>query len=250
VTRFEDYRDRFERIELERTDGVLTMRFHTEGGPLRWSVSAHHEFGVAFGEIAHDPDNLIVIMTGAGAEFSGPAATFGAPDQLGTMSVSEFDTLRSEGKDLLNNLLRIEAPMIAAVNGPALRHAELPLLCDIVLAADTATFQDTAHFTNHAPPGDGQHVILPLAMGINRARYFLLTGQAIPAEEAKQFGLVNEVLAPDQLLPRAHELAAIMLRQPPAVLKYSRLILTQLIKREMHDFLEYGLTLEGLGIVG
>jgi enoyl-CoA hydratase/carnithine racemase len=157
--------------------------------------------------------------------------------------------LRSGGKDLLENLLRIEVPMIAAVNGPVLRHAELPLLCDIVLMADSAVFQDTAHFVNQAPPGDGQHVILPLAMGVNRARYYLLTGQAISARQAYDWGLVGEVLPAAEVLPRAWELASTMMRQSPAVLKYARLIVTQSIKRDMREFLEYGLAFEGLGVI-
>ena len=74
------------------------------------------------------------------------------------------------------NFLNIEVPVISAVNGPAWRHSELPLLADIVLAADTAQFQDSAHFTGGLVPGDGMHIVYPLLLGVNRARYFLLTG--------------------------------------------------------------------------
>jgi hypothetical protein len=59
--------------------------------------------------------------------------------------------------------------------------------------------------------------------------------------------LVNEVLARDRLLPRAWELAKLLTQQHPLVLRYSRVLLTQYIKRQMHDLLGYGLALEGLG---
>ena len=65
--------------------------------------------------------------------------------------------------------------MIAAVNGPATVHAEVAVLCDIALAAETAEFQDRAHFSGfHVVPGDGSHLVWPLLLGLNRGKYFLL----------------------------------------------------------------------------
>ena len=145
------------------------------------------------------------------------------------------------------NLLDIEVPMISAVNGPALRHSELPLLCDIVLAAESAMFQDSAHFPNGLVPGDGMHIVYPLLLGPNRGRYFLLTGQALSARQALDLGLVNEVLPGAALLPRAWELAEQLARQPLLTLRYSRVVLTLQLKRLMQELLGYGLVLEGLG---
>src|ERR1700729_1709504 len=99
-----------------------------------------------------------------------------------------------EGKRLLDNLLNIDVPVIGAVNGPARIHAELAVLSDIVLAAETAVFQDAAHMPNGVVPGDGVHVVWPLLLGPNRGRYFLLTGQRLSADEAQAAGVVSEVL--------------------------------------------------------
>src|SRR5208282_1965159 len=106
-------------------------------------------------------------------------------------------------KHLLMNLLDIEVPIVAAVNGPALVHAEIPVLSDIVIAAESAEFQDAPHFPNGIVPGDGVHVVWPLVLGTNRGRYFLLTGQKLSAREAQTLGVVSEVVSRDKLLARA-----------------------------------------------
>jgi enoyl-CoA hydratase/carnithine racemase len=130
-------------------------------------------------------------------------------------------------------------PVIGAVNGPARIHAELVVLSDIVLASETATFQDAPHFPNGVVAGDGVHIVWPLLLGPNRGRYFLLTGQEISAEEALRLDFVGEVLPADQLLPRAHELAQQLADKPITTLRY-----TQRLKRHLLDDLGYGLMLE------
>jgi enoyl-CoA hydratase/carnithine racemase len=246
MARFEDYATKYETIRMERRNGILQITFHTNGGPLQWGLLPHREFPEAFRDIGSDPDNTVVIMTGSGEAFSGPQAT---PDATMRLTPREWDTIYWEGKQLLMNLLDIEVPMISAINGPALRHSELPLLCDIVLAAEETTFQDSAHFPNGMVPGDGVHVVYPLLLGLNRGRYFLLTGQSLDARQAQEMGLVNEVLSRQELLPRAWVLAEELAQRPPLVLRYSRVLLTQHVKRLMQDMLGYGLALEGLGVV-
>jgi enoyl-CoA hydratase/carnithine racemase len=245
MARFEDYALKYQTIRMERRDGILQITFHSDGGPLQWGQLPHREFPEAFHDIGSDPDNKVVIMTGTGAMFSGPQAT---PEAAWRLTPRQWDGAYWEGKHLLMNLLDIEVPMISAINGPALRHSEIPLLCDIVLAADEATFQDSAHFPNGLIPGDGMHVVYPLLLGMNRGRYFLLTGQTLTAHQAHELGLVNEVLPSRELLPRAWTLAEQLAQRPPLVLRYSRVLLTEHLKRQMHDLLGYGLALEGLGV--
>ena len=87
-----------------------------------------------------------------------------------------------------------------------------------------------------------------MAMGLNRGRYFLLTGQVLGAHEAKEMGLVNEVLPREQLLPRAWELARQIMKQPELNRRYARILLTEQLRRQINDLLPYGLALEGLAI--
>ena len=173
---FDSYKDKYSTITMSRQDGILEMQFHTEGGPLQWSLVAHNEFESAFLEIGRDRANEVVIMTGTGEEFCGPAIEPGKHPNRKIMTPETYDPIFWESKQLLPHLLSIEAPVIAAINGPAVRHAEIPLLSDIVLASDDAYFQDTAHFPGGMVPGDGMHIVMPLLVGFNRGRYFLFTG--------------------------------------------------------------------------
>ncbi|SFB55279.1 Enoyl-CoA hydratase/carnithine racemase [Rhizobium sp. NFR07] len=245
-TTFGTYKDRYKSIRLTREEGILEVHLHTDGGPLRWSLLAHNELEDAFLEIGRDRSNDVIILTGTGDEFCGPAIAPGQHPNRKIMTPETYDPIFWESRQLLPNLLMIEAPVISVINGPAVRHAEIPLLGDIVLAADTTYFQDTAHFPGGMVPGDGMHIVMPLLMGLNRGRYFLLTGQKISAEEAKNIGLVNEVLPADQLLERARELARQLMLQPKLVRRYTRVALTEEIRSRMQGLLGYGLALEGM----
>ena len=226
--------------------GLLEITFHTDGGPLLWSGAVHDELAELFGEISRNPDVRVVIMAGTGATFSGPPAQdFKFP----VLSPEQWEGIRWHGEQLVMNLLNIQAPVIACINGPALRHPEIPLFADIVLVVEDSSVQDAGHFIVNAVPGDGMHIVFPALLGINRARYFLMTGQTLNAWECKDLGLVSEILSRDELLPRARELAAELLTKNPLMLRYTRNLLVHQIKTTVHELLGYGLALEGLAVV-
>ena len=134
-------------------------------------------------------------------------------------------------------------------------HRELPLLfADISNDAQNRVViltgtGDAPHFPNGVVAGDGVHIVWPLLLGPNRGRYFLLTGQELSAEEALRLNVVGEVLPADQLLPRARELARQLADKPITTLRYTRVALTQRLKRHLLDDLGYGLMLESRAAV-
>jgi enoyl-CoA hydratase/carnithine racemase len=242
AVRLDDYAGRFGCARLTRTDGVLEVALHTDGGPLVWAAGPHRELPELFAAIAADQDNRVVILTGTGDSFCrrADASIMEVVEQPGG-----WERITREGTAILTNLLGIGVPMIAAVNGPASVHAELAVLCDIVLAADTVYFADRVHLVLGTVPGDGVQVIWPLLLGPNRGRHFLLTGARIPAEEALRLGVVAEVLPADRLLDRARELAADLARHPALTLRHTRELLTEPLRAELDNRLARGFQLEG-----
>ena len=248
MSQFKDYAEKYSHIRMDRRGGILEITFHTDGGTLVWGAGPHEQFGPAFYEIGRDAENKVVIMTGTGDAFIEEISSETLGDRLPNTKITPttWDHIYSNAKHLLMNLLDIEVPVIAAVNGPVNIHAELAVLSDIVLASENAAFQDAPHFPNGLVPGDGVHVIWPYLLGRNRGRYFLLTGQRLSAQEALQLGVVNEVLPANRLLTRARELAQQLLKQPPLTVRYARVVMTQELKELMLKHLSHGLALQGL----
>jgi len=248
-TRFAEYKDRYDNFRFELSDeGILLMQCHTRGGPLVWDWKAHDEMSDAFADIAGDREIRVLIHTGTGENYNADWAVavekpfYNAMD--GPKGLMKLDEKAWYGRMLVENILAVEVPMISAVNGPCNIHSEVPLLGDIVLASEDAYFQDLAHFPRGMVPGDGQHVLWPAIIGRNRARYLLLTGNKLPARQALEWGAVAEVLPRDRLLDRAWELARDLARRPPLVLRYTRALFTQDLKRAFLDELAHGLARE------
>jgi enoyl-CoA hydratase/carnithine racemase len=257
LTKFEEYRDRYsDSYVLEKTDdGILLMRMHTDGGPVNWNKAVLATPDL-FADVAGDRDVRVVIYTGTGKNFNadfrptGDALkTYAAQLQAAPQRAAE-DVERAGwyGRNRHNNMLDIDAIMIAAVNGPVTIHSELPFMCDIVLASEDAYFQDLAHFVSNLSPGDGVQNILPRVIGMNRFRYWQLMGQKITAQQAYEWGAVNEVLPKDALLDRAWEIARYLTRFSDVTLRNTRRTFVQELKRASVNDLALGQNMELLGM--
>jgi enoyl-CoA hydratase/carnithine racemase len=251
MLQFENYSKTFRFAELKREDGILEIRLHSDGGVLQWGIEPHAELSEIFRRVAEDRENRVIILTGTGNAFSGPRADpVGAVESHKMMTSPEaWDRVMFDGRRLEENLLNIEVPVIAALNGPPFRHMEIPLMSDIVLSSETALFEDRAHFTcGNLVPGDSMHLICATLLGWNRARYLQLMGQTLTAAQALEFGLVSEVLPAARVLGRAWEIARGLTSKPTLLLRYTRAVFVHEMKRRMADHLCLGLALEGLAV--
>src|ERR1700721_819679 len=132
MQRQDDYLASYRSLKLTRdADGVLVVEFHTKGGPLRFSAQDHTEFVDAFYRVAQDRANKIVILTGAGGEFI-PGIDFASFGDFADPAVSS--QVHDEGVQVLENIVNIRVPVIAAVEGRAHVHSEYPLLANVIVA--------------------------------------------------------------------------------------------------------------------
>ncbi len=183
------------------------------------------------------PEVSALIITGAGSAFSAGGNIKDMRDRQGTFG-GDVETVQRQYREGIQRIPlaidTIEVPVIAAINGPSIGAGfDLALMCDIRLAASNAKMGET--FVNLGiVPGDGGAWYLQRLIGYQRAAELTFSGRVIDAAEAKELGIVMEVLEADQLMPRAMELARTFAQKPPQALRYAK----HLMKTAYDDTLE------------
>jgi enoyl-CoA hydratase len=185
---------------------------------------------------AADAAVRVVVLTGAGSAFC-------AGLDLKVLGTENLIDPRGDGADLPDVLAKLEKPLIGAVNGPAVTGGfELALNCDFLLASTAAAFADT-HAKVGIHPGWGMSQLLQEAVGQRMALQLSLTGAWLDAGRALASGLVNEVVAPEQLHDRAREVAGRIAANNPAMVTTLR----RLIRRRAATSLAQALEAERSG---
>jgi enoyl-CoA hydratase/carnithine racemase len=244
LTQDPGYFTRYKNFALGRSPGgVLTLRFHTDGGPHTFDGTTHHDLPRLLDDIAFDTGNRVLVLTGTGDSF---ISDIDGPSLGDLTKPMAADVLYTEGRRGLQRLADLEIPIIAAVNGPATVHSEYALLADVVIASDTAVFADVPHLAFAIAPGDGLFVVWEEVLGLNRARYLEITQGSFTAQEALSWGAVAKVLPLDQVLPQAQELAEQMTRRPHLTNKYIAVVFRQRISRRLAEGMLTGMALESL----
>jgi enoyl-CoA hydratase/carnithine racemase len=183
----------------------------------------------------------VLILTGEGSAFSSGGNVKEMQDREGTFagSVIEIQEQYRRGIQRLPLALHgTEIPLIAAVNGPAIgAGVDLACMCDLRIASSKALVGET--FINLGIiPGDGGAWLLQRLVGYQRAAEMTLTGRLLKADEALQLGLFLEVVEPEELLGRAHELAARIADKPPQAVRLTKRLMKLAQRIELPDFLE------------
>ena len=226
--RFDEYREVFKDFyKMERRDdGVLLVEAHTRGGPIQLSVQNHRSLGQMLKMVGADPQNEVLILAGSGDEFMMGSDPEGFALEEVDMPYWAYEYAYKDGRINVSSLVNdLEIPTIGLLNGPGF-HSEIVLMCDITIAADDATIFDV-HYDIGSVPADGIHNAFQELLGVKRAAYALLTGEAITAAQALEWGMVNEVVPRDQLVKRAHAIADHIMSQP----RTTRRLTTQIVRR-------------------
>jgi enoyl-CoA hydratase len=158
----------------------------------------------------------------------------------------EMNNLLFSAREIINAHLSMDKPIISAINGHAMgAGAAFGLLCDFVILEEHALIAD-GHIRAALAAGDGGAIIWPLAMGITKAKRYLLTGDWITAVDAERFGLVTEVVPRGTSLERAQAIARRLADGPQSAIRYTKQALQSWLKIGLAGGFEQSLALEGL----
>ena len=186
----------YKHMQFERRERILTITLNRPPmNPIHYEL--HNELSRLWYQVQVDTECDVVILTGAGEVFS---AGGDIPMMQRRIDDPElFNRKNLEMKQMIFGLLDLEKPIIARINGDCIGlGATLALMCDIMIAVDTARFGDP-HVRMGYVAGDGGAVIWPQLIGYARAKEYLLTGDMLDAKEAERIGLINYAVPRDQL---------------------------------------------------
>ncbi len=226
---------RYETLKIEYQDDVATLTLNRPEKRNAISLEVVHEMLAALGEIEASRAR-VVILTGAGTAFSaGMDLNYlrEFPSQSPAQIVEDARRIAS----LFRRIWNFPKPTIAAVNGPAIAGGTgLATFCDFTLAAPEARFGYTEVRIGFIPAIVSSFLVRQV--GEKRARDLLLTGRLIGPEEARQLGLVNEVVPGERLLERARELARELLALSPTSLAHTKRLLVGFSEAELDREIE------------
>ena len=203
---------------VEKSDRIATLTLNRPERMNALSLEMRRLFRDAIDDIRLDSSIGVVILTGAGRAFC-------AGLDLKEMGDAEFRAHEKPVTDPATLLRSLQQPVIGAINGPAVTGGlEISLSCDILLATPNTKFADT-HARVGLVAGWGLSQRLSRVIGIYRAKEMSLTGNFVSAQQAYEWGLVNHVVAQDELMPTAVSIAQDILScVPESMLTYKRMI--------------------------
>ena len=208
-----------------------------------FDAALHDDFLEALGVLREAGDVRAVVLASTGKAFS-------AGGDFDFMRQGHDDPVflrrhMDVGRHLLYSLVDLPLPIVVALQGAAIGlGATVALACDCVVAARSAVLADP-HVNIGLVAGDGGCLVWPAAMGLLRAKRYLLTGDRLPAEEAHRFGLVTDLVdEPDDALPAARALAARIAALPPLAVQGTKRALANVMRARASEVVDFAFALE------
>jgi 2-(1,2-epoxy-1,2-dihydrophenyl)acetyl-CoA isomerase len=226
-----------ETVTLERRGAQLRITLNRPDALNAWDKELGSDLLAAVGEAA-DAEVRVVVVTGAGRAFSSGADLKAGFDTTPAGHPDIGTVLRERYHPIITGLRRLEKPVLAAVNGPAVGiGCSLALACDLVVARESAYFL-LAFVNIGLVPDGGSSLLVPERVGLARATEMAMLGERIPAPLALQWGLINRVAPDDEFEAAVDELAARLATGPTAAYAGAKEQLNAWLFARMEDQLE------------
>ena len=240
----DSYYKTLETIVVSKDNGVATLTLNRPDARNAVSPRMHTELAEIWPRVGADPEIDVIVVTGAGKAFCAGGDIKG----LDAGAFNQRGSVTTEARQLINNLLEVEQPIIAAINGDAIGlGATIALFCDITVASETARIADP-HVRVGLVAGDGGAVIWPHLVGPNRAKEFLMRGNLINGAEAARLGLVNYAVAPGEVVKKAHELARELADGPRWAIRWTKVSVNKTLKESVNLVLDTSLAFEEISM--
>jgi enoyl-CoA hydratase len=233
----------FTNLLIETNDGVATLTINSPRTLNALNSQVLAELECALYGLNSDTAVKAVVLTGAGEK----AFVAGADiKEMSDMNSYEGHQFGLKGQRVMMLIEKMTKPVIAAVNGYALGGGlELALACDFIYASEKAKF-GFPEVTLGIMPGFGGTQNLPRLIGQNRANEMIFTGAMLNAEKACLWGIVNQVFAPEDLLPKALEAAAAMAKVGTVGVAYAKDAIANGLQMGKEDGFRYEASLFGV----
>ncbi|MFC1857927.1 enoyl-CoA hydratase/isomerase family protein [Thermodesulfobacteriota bacterium] len=238
-----DY-SKYECILVEKEGKILTLTINRPAQYNAVDAQLHKELSKIFRDIRDENDVNVIVLTGAGKAFSA-GGDLGLIQDFHCNKEAIQKIALEEAKKIIYDLLELDKPIIAKVNGPAIGlGATLALFCDIIIASENATIGDP-HVKVGVVAGDGGCVIWPLLVGMCKAKEMLLTGELLKAKEAERIGLINKAVPAENLDKTVDELAQKLADGATQAINYTKIVMNKHLKFFTDLVLDLSLALEG-----
>ena len=232
----------YEYILFERRGSVAWVTLNRPDVRNAIKPEMREELIRAFGEIAGDVELRALVLTGAGDGFCTGADIGGASKRQGEggqrLAGAARDMIKGGAQRLFRTLWELEVPTIAAVNGTAAGFGcHLAFACDLVIASESAKFNEVFLRRGLVPDGGGAY-LLPRLIGLAKAKEFVFFADSWPAADAERLGLVNKVVPADQLEAAAAEWADRLAAGPTRALGLAKRLLNRSLQSDLETALE------------
>lgn len=231
----------FQQILYAKESHVATITLNRPTKLNAYSEVMVHEIIAALADARDDDQVRAVIITGAGRGFcsGGDISTdFQYPARYRGHRMESLLEMRENMHQLVTMLRRFDKPTIAAVNGPAVAGGlTLALCCDFRIAAESARLGDTS-LKFALIPDEGGAYLFPKYMGLQNALKMSLFSEVYPAAQAKELGLVTEVVPDADLMPTAQAWAIALAEGPPIAIRLTKRMMYKQQAMDLENALE------------
>ena len=229
----------YEHIQISEAEGILTITLNRPESLNAFIGHMRRDLAEALEHAGSDRNVRVVIITGAGRAFCAGGDIAFMAELMQRQDAEEFSRILGAGRRVILAIRQMTKPVIASINGPASgAGCNLALACDLRIAANTATFSQSFAKVGLHPDWGGTY-FLPRLVTPNKACEMFFLGETIDAAEAARLGIVNQVVAPEDLEAATLQLAERLRAAPPIALAAAKHAVYMSQAAELEEMLRY-----------